>query len=124
MQPGQRTRPGRGRPGKQAAVEERRLHVAAGDHGDPAGAASHERAYNWYGGGLRGGGFTRPTLIGVGDGGPERVDVTPAGRGGNTFVFEVASSGNAGFDAFMLNWIRNRVRLKGGGSVQVAFGRP
>ena len=51
-------------------------------YGGPAGAAAHERAFNWYGNGLRGGIFTRPTVIGVGDGQPERVDVTPLGRGG------------------------------------------
>ena len=93
-----------------------------GRYGDPAGAASHERAYNWYGGGLRGGVFTRPTLIGVGDGGPERVDGTPAGRGAAAIQLEVVGGGGE-FEAFMANFIRRFVRLRGGGSVQTAFGR-
>ena len=50
---------------------------------------------------------------------PERV----IGPGGINIVFEIASSGDGGFDAFMLKWLRNSVRIKGGGSVQRAFGR-
>jgi hypothetical protein len=46
-------------------------------YGSPAGAWAHEVAHNWYGNGLVGGIFTKPTLIGVGEKGPERVDVTP-----------------------------------------------
>jgi hypothetical protein len=49
---------------------------------DPAGAWANESRYHWYRDGLAGGIFTRPTLIGVGDGGPERVDVTPLGGDG------------------------------------------
>ena len=50
-------------------------------YGDPANAFRLwlSRSPHWYGGGLSGGLFTRPTLIGVGERGPERVDVTPAG---------------------------------------------
>jgi hypothetical protein len=50
--------------------------------GSPAAADWNERTQHWYGNGLHGRVFTRPTLIGVGDGGPERVDVTPIGRTG------------------------------------------
>jgi hypothetical protein len=39
-----------------------------------------------------------------------------------TVVLEVASSGNE-FDKFMLAWVREHVRVKGGGNVQRAFGR-
>jgi hypothetical protein len=39
------------------------------------------QGHHWYGNGLTGGVFTRPTMIGVGDRGPERVDVTPLRRG-------------------------------------------
>ena len=46
---------------------------------NPAGAWANEVANHWYGGGLSGGIFNRPTLIGVGERGPERVDVTPVG---------------------------------------------
>jgi hypothetical protein len=52
--------------------------------GGPIGAAAHERAFNWYGNGLAGGIFDHPTLIGVGDGGPERVNVTPLHRDGGS----------------------------------------
>lgn len=68
-------------------------------YGGPIGAAQHERAFNWYGGGLSGGVFTRPTLIGVGDT-PERVDITPLGRGGGgryyTVNVNVAPGANLG----------------------------
>jgi hypothetical protein len=52
-------------------------------YGGPQGAAAHERAFNWYGSGLAGGIFTRPTLIGVGERGPERVDITPSSGPGS-----------------------------------------
>lgn len=45
-------------------------------YGNPVNAAAHERAYNWYGGGLDAV-ISRPTLIGVGERGPEHVTVTP-----------------------------------------------
>lgn len=44
---------------------------------DPAGAWAFKQSHNWYGNGLTGGVFRSPTLIGVGERGPERVDVTP-----------------------------------------------
>ncbi len=44
--------------------------------------------------------------------------------GGQVSVhFELGSSGNASFDEFMLTWIREHARIKGGGNVQTAFGR-
>lgn len=55
------------------------LGYIRGRYGTPAGAWAHERSAGWYGSGLLGGLFTRPTLIGVGERGPERVDVTPLG---------------------------------------------
>lgn len=51
----------------------------ASRYGTPAAAAAHEAKFHWYGKGLHGGIFSRPTLIGVGERGPERVDVTPVG---------------------------------------------
>ena len=49
-------------------------------YGDPIRAAQHEAALNWYGGGLNA--IARaPTLIGVGERGPELVSVTPLGGG-------------------------------------------
>jgi len=51
-------------------------------YGDPIAAWAHEQAYGWYGSGLDAM-FSRPTLIGVGERGPERVQVTPS-RGGSS----------------------------------------
>ena len=50
-----------------------------GRYGNPANAWAHERAFNWYGGGLDAM-FGKPTLIGVGERGLEHVTVTPRGR--------------------------------------------
>lgn len=49
---------------------------------------------------------------------PERV----IGPGGIHVSLEIGGSGNSDFDKFMLKWVRNNVRIKGGGSVQAAFG--
>lgn len=55
------------------------LQYIKGSYGSPAAAfaAWSSRSPHWYADGLSGGVFTRPTLIGVGERGPERVDVTP-----------------------------------------------
>ena len=37
---------------------------------------------------------------------------------------EFTGTGNAEFDSFMLKWMRQTVRVKGGGDVQQALGRP
>jgi hypothetical protein len=90
----------------------------ASSYGGPIGAAAHEQQYNWY----DNGGWLKPglTMAYNGTGKPERVigpnDSVP-------IVFEIGSSGNQTFDQFMLEWIRNNVRVKGGGNVQAAFGR-
>lgn len=57
------------------------LAYIAARYGSPAAAyaAWLSRWPHWYGSGLRGGIFDRPTLIGVGERGPERVDVQPVG---------------------------------------------
>jgi hypothetical protein len=68
------------------------LSYIKGRYGTPANAWSHELAYGWYGKGLAGGVFSSPTLIGVGEAGPERVDVTPLGsphRGGGGVTYNV-----------------------------------
>jgi len=56
----------------------------AQNYGSAANAYSMwlSRSPHWYGSGLAGGIFNRPTLIGVGERGPEMVSVTPLGRGG------------------------------------------
>jgi len=53
-----------------------------GRYGNPAAAWAHEMAYNWYGNGFHGT-INTPTLIGVGDGGPEDVTITPRRKGGH-----------------------------------------
>lgn len=53
-----------------------------GRYGTPVQAWIHEMAYNWYGNGFSGT-FSTPTLIGVGDGGPEDVTITPRRKGGH-----------------------------------------
>jgi cell wall-associated NlpC family hydrolase len=50
-------------------------------YGSPAAAWAHEQAFGWYGNGLQNGIFNQPTVIGVGERGPERVDITPLSRG-------------------------------------------
>jgi hypothetical protein len=47
-----------------------------GRYTDPLGAWAHELAFNWYGSGLNAV-FSHPTVIGVGERGPEAVSVTP-----------------------------------------------
>jgi phage-related protein len=56
-------------------------------------------------------------------GGLGAVSVPAAAGGGIHLTLEIAGTGNANFDAFMLQFIRNQVRIKGGGSVQAAFGK-
>lgn len=67
------------------------LQIAAGlnyirsRYGDPINAWAFWQAHHWYGKGLEPSVFRRPTLIGVGERGPEAVSVTPlakTGRGG------------------------------------------
>ena len=89
---------------------------------NPIGADYNERTQHWYRSGLIGGIFSRPTLIGVGEAGPEQVDVTPLGRGGRRIVLEIRSTGHSDFDRFMVSWLQRAVRTRGGGDVQVAFG--
>lgn len=57
-------------------------------YGDPATAYRMwlNRSPHWYGSGLQGGVFRQPTLIGVGERGPERVDVTPIGHAGRDAI--------------------------------------
>lgn len=72
----------------------------------------------------------------VGEQGPELVQLPTGstvypysntagmmGSGGTTTVNLEFSGGQSQFDSFMLQWMRNTVRVQGGGSVQSAFGR-
>lgn len=54
------------------------LAYISGRYGSPAAAWQHEQEFGWYGGGLDAI-YSRPTVIGVGDRGPEHVQVTPVG---------------------------------------------
>lgn len=97
----------------------------------PVQAWAHEQAYRWYGSGGIGGGMAM-----VGEHGRELVrlphgsTVYPHGqsesmlaRQGPVLVqLEVVSGGQGAFEQFMLKAFREWVRVKGGGSVQKAFG--
>ena len=63
------------------------------------------------------------TLGSMGYGGSGDSGDSWGGQPSVNVTVEVGSSGNSEFDAFMLKWIRNNVRIKGGGDVQTAFGR-
>lgn len=61
----------------------------AGRYGSSQAAWAHEVSAGWYGDGLDAV-ISKPTLIGVGERGPEHVKVTPGGRGGGvTYVINV-----------------------------------
>jgi hypothetical protein len=87
----------------------------------PVGAWQHEQAFHWYGNGLDAI-VNSPTLIGVGERGSEHVSVTPVGQGGGSKLILEIRGGSSSFDRFMMDWIRDNVRVVGGGDVQVAFG--
>jgi hypothetical protein len=91
-----------------------------GRYGDPIGAAAHERAFNWYdrGGYLPAG----LSLAYNGTGRPEMV--LPPGRGAQTVVLEIAPGGEGALTDALLQVLRKQVRIKGGGNVQLALGRP
>lgn len=57
-------------------------------YGSPGAAWAHEQGFNWYGSGLDAV-FSRPTVIGVGERGRERVQVTPLGRGGTHVTYSI-----------------------------------
>ena len=90
-------------------------------YGSPAAAEGHELAYHWY----DKGGWLKPglTLAYNGTGRPEQV-IPAGGRDTPKVVLEVLGAAGPGtFDAFLLKWIQEHVRIRGGGSVQHAFGR-
>jgi hypothetical protein len=100
------------------------FNYIAGRYGTPANAWAHEVASHWYGSGFHGW-FSKPTLIGVGERGRERVDIFPAqagtGRGGGgtvTVRFDFSGSHNHQ----LADIIRQAVRVQGGGDVQIALG--
>lgn len=94
------------------------LNYIAQRYGSPEAAWAHEVNFGWY----DHGGWLKPglTMAYNGTGQPEQVGGAP---GQVSISFELGSSGSATFDEFMLTWIREHARIKGGGSVQAAFGR-
>lgn len=87
-------------------------------YGNPATAwaAWQARSPHWYAGGLPETVFSRPTLIGVGEAGPETVSVTPGRRygGGNTFIFNITAVGTDRTAARqLLQSIREDLRSRG-----------
>jgi hypothetical protein len=101
------------------------LNYIAGRYGNSQAAWAHEQAFNWYGSGFHGW-FDKPTLIGVGERGRERVDISPArperGSGSGHVVLEIRSGGSRLDDA-IVEIIRQAVKVRGGGNVQIALGR-
>jgi hypothetical protein len=108
-----------------------------GSYGNPAHAWAFEMSHtpNWY----ANGGATSSGWATVGEHGRELVKIpggatvypnggasqmVAGGAPGPTLVqLEIGSTGSTTFDAMMLEWVRNNVRIKGGGDVQKAFGR-
>jgi hypothetical protein len=88
-------------------------------YGNPAAALAHEEAYHWYGDGLNAI-VNGPTVIGVGERGPEHVNVTPvgSGTGGAGRVIVDVTGGQDDLKKLIRKW----VRIEGGGDVQLAFG--
>lgn len=86
-------------------------------YGDPLAAEAHELANQWY----DSGGWLKPgrNVMYNGTGGWEHLS-RDSGPGG-ALQLEV-SGGSSPFEKFMAEFIREFVRVKGGGSVQRAFG--
>lgn len=95
-----------------------RLVGTAGSLGDAMAGAMSSRA-SWAA--SAGDGITGDAATGTGTGGYGTA-ATPGSAGGLNVTLEIGSSGNADFDAVMLKWVRQVVRVKGGGSAQKAFG--
>jgi hypothetical protein len=95
-------------------------------YGSPVAAWAHETRLGWYGSGLRDGLFTRPTIIGVGESGPERVNIqpvsTPAARP-QKVVWEVRAGDSSAYSRFLVGEIQKYVIVHGG-DVQTALGQP
>jgi hypothetical protein len=106
------------------------LGYIASVYGNPVAAYSKwlSRSPHWYGSGLQDGIFDRPTIIGVGERGPERVDVTPLGSprsGGQPqkIVWEVRAANDTATERYIVGLIQKHVIVHGG-DVQTALGQP
>ena len=95
------------------------IDYIASVYGNPISADNHELNFHWY----DKGGMLPPGLSlaynGTGRGEPVGVNAQPV-----QVNLEFTGTGNAEFDSFMLKWMRQTVRVKGGGDVQQALGRP
>jgi hypothetical protein len=95
------------------------VNYIAQRYGTPSAAWAHELQYGWYD---QGGWLPTGASIAINNTGkPEQVLGPNAGM--NVTLAIEGTSGNSDFDGFLLSWIRNHVRVKGGGNVQKAFGR-
>ena len=96
------------------------LGYISGRYGSPANAWGHEMAYNWYddGGWLKPG----PNYMWNGTGKPERLINASKFGGVGELTVRADAAGSTAFEQFMLQAIRNWVRVFGGGNVQDAFG--
>jgi hypothetical protein len=94
----------------------------AGRYGGPIGAWQHELSAGWYdNGGWLPQGWS---MAYNGTNSAEHVPSPQASHGGGgCTTLEVVSGGQSMFETFMLEMIRNFVRVKGGGDTQAAFGR-
>jgi hypothetical protein len=96
----------------------------AGRYGTPAGAWAHEKAYNWYGSGFQGI-IGKPTLLGVGERGPERVSIEPLSQRSraSAITFEFRGASGTEMERFFIGMIQKYVTVHGG-DVQTALGQP
>jgi hypothetical protein len=92
-----------------------------GRYGNPLAAWAHELRFGWYGNGLDTV-FKVPTVIGVGDRGPEHVRVTPLRGGGEHRVVVELRLDALGLDEFQLHSLRRAIRTRGG-NAQLVLGR-
>lgn len=90
----------------------------SGRYGTPSAAWAHEQQFNWYddGGWLKPG----PNYMWNGTGSWEHLTRDTGSRG--PISIELVSGGAGLFEKFMAEFIREFVRVKGGGVVQRAFG--
>jgi hypothetical protein len=86
-------------------------------YGTAERAKAFWQAHGWYGAGLPPTVFTRPTLIGVGERGPEQVSVVPFGRGGRGGAlaqvvnhYHVTVNGTVGSKTEVIAWVRQGMR--------------
>lgn len=105
-----------------------------GRYGSPQNAWAHEQSAGWY----APGGATSSGWAVVGEHGRELIKVpggatvypngasnqmlTAGSSGPAPVQLEISGGGQGAFDQFMLHWLRENARIKGGGSVQKAFG--